>query len=217
MNASIIPDSTFVCVVIYSATIGLLSLNTLGWRHFVGLCAMPSALLLVGRLLWRYESPKFLFAKGRSYEAYAVLQSMARINGLESLKVDMESREESIVPVSTLAGLKRFWRPTLLASCAFFCQTAAYYGLTLWIYKFLAPWSLSPSTLLMFVGLAELPGLAITSAILRYARYRGPLLSGAFAGAALVSVLTMFVKGEALFVASFCVLYSLIVSIWTIL
>ncbi len=183
----------------------------------MGLCAVPSAFLFIGRLFWRYESPKFLAAKGRFYEAYSVLRSMAQVNGLGHLKIDMENREESIAVVSTWSGLKRFWRPTLMACAAFFCQTAAYYGLTLWIYKFLVRWSMSPSFMLLLVGLAELPGLAVTSAALKYGRYRKGLLVGAFSGAAILSIILVFVKRQAEFIISFCLLYSLIVSIWTVM
>lgn len=204
-------------LVIYSALIGLSCLERLGWRVFVALCAVPSAVLLVGRLFWRYESPKFLVTKGRVYEAYTVLRSMAQINGLANLKIEMESREESIVPVSTWTGLRQFWRPTLMASAAFFCQTAAYYGLTLWIYKFLKPWSISPSFMWLLVGAAELPGLAVTSMTLRLARWRRGLLVGAFAGAAVVSLGVVFVKRQLEFILAFCLLYSLIVSIWTVM
>ena len=204
-------------LVIYSAGIGLLSLSNLGWRAFLNLCAIPSACLLLGRLFWRYESPKFLFANGRVYEAYTVLQSMARINGHGSLKIEMSSREDSIAPISILSGLKRFWKPTLLASLAFFCQTGAYYGLTLWIYRFLKPWSLSPSLMLLFVGFAELPGLALTAIALRYGHCQRGLLMGAFAGASIVSLAVFLVRERTQFIVAFCVLYSLIVSIWTVM
>ncbi len=183
----------------------------------MGLCAVPSAVLLVGRLFWRYESPKFLVSKGRVYEAYTVLLSMAQINGLANLKIEMESREESIVPVSTWIGLKQFWRPTLMASVAFFCQTAAYYGLTLWIYKFVQPWALSPSFMMLLVGFAELPGLGLTSVALRWARWRRGLLVGAFAGAGIVSLSFVVLRRQIEFVLGFCLLYSFIVSIWTVL
>ena len=184
---------------------------------FLVICAAPSGLLFAGRLFWRYESPKFLAAQGRVYEAYTILQSMARINGLGSLKIEMESREESISHVSTWTVLSQYWRPTLLASCAFFCQTGAYYGLTLWMSRFLAPWKISCSSMLLLVGLAELPGLAITSAALRFGFWRRGLLTGAFAGASLLSLAVLLVTREAEFIIAFCLLYSFIVAIWAIM
>lgn len=200
--------------LLYSAVVGLCCLDRFGWRHFAAVCSLPGAILCLGRLFWRYESPKYLLVKGRVYEAYSVLQRIAKINGKYGMKIEMESRAQSISSVSFKQAVRQFWKPTLLASGAFFSQTAAYYGLTLWMSRFLIPWKLSPSFMLLLVGAAEIPGLAATSVALRYGVWRKGLLVGVFVGASFVSVLIIFVQTKIQFVMAFCVLYSLIVSLW---
>lgn len=204
----------------YSAVSGLIFLNRFGYKSFLLACSIPSVLLAVGRFLWRYESPKYLVAKGRISEAERVLNSIARINGAHNQAWELCPEKSSLSPsrkASTSASVKEHWLSVTLACIAFFCQTSAYYGLTLWMSKFLSPWGVSASVMLLAIGLAEIPGLILTSLLLKFYECSRSLLTTNFFLASITSLLIYFVDGRALFILSFCLLYVFIVSIWTIL
>lgn len=203
-------------IVIYSATCGLLLLDRFGHKAFLFACCLPSGILCIGRLLWRYESPKFLVAQGRYKEANELLKKIAHINGIDGFIDDQiqAPRKQSKEPAG---GIRAFSFMIFISSLAFFCQTSAYYGLTLWMSQFLRPWGVSPSLMLLLVGLAEIPGLVVSSLLLKFYDANALLLAVNFGAAALLSLVIYFVQSRELFMCSFCALYFCIVSIWTIL
>ena len=200
---------------------GLALLNSFGYKAFLIACSIPSGILFLGRLLWRYESPKFLVAKGRFKDAEKLLKEIAKINGssqYENHHFELMAPSEKPSTSSSSSGFKGNWLLISLASIAFFCQTSAYYGLTLWMSKFLGPWGVSPSLMLLMIGLAEIPGLIVTSLLLKYYNSSNRfLLTLNFGIAAGLSLLVFLANDTKSFVLSFCCLYFCIVSIWTIL
>ena len=183
-------------------------------------CSFPSAILLLGRCFWRYESPKYLVAKGKLREAEILLQEIAKINGVEHKLGYFELTPPQKIEKETSSGdsFKGNWLMISLASICFFCQTSAYYGLTLWMSQFLGPWGVSPSLMLLMVGTAEIPGLIVTSLFLKYySKANGVLLCCNFGFASALSLIIFLVSDKKSFVLSFCALYFCIVSIWTIL
>lgn len=198
----------------YSAGCGLLLLPGFGYRAFLAACSIPSAILLVGRFCWRYESPKYLVAKGALAEAEKLFADIAKINGSDQVRFELSTEKQE---KSSSSSFKGYWGMIALASIAFFCQTSAYYGLTLWLSLFLRPWDVSPSQMLLLIGLAEIPGLIVTSLHLKYFKNNRVLLAVNFAAASVLSLFIYLVKDTLSFVVSFCALYFYIVSIWTIL
>eukprot|EP00051_Salpingoeca_urceolata_P024079 m.418075 g.418075 ORF g.418075 m.418075 type:complete len:575 (-) comp20184_c0_seq26:48-1772(-) len=57
-----------------------ITLDTIGWRYFVGLCSVPVVVALAG-FVFLPESPHWLLSTGRKAEAEALLKRAARING----------------------------------------------------------------------------------------------------------------------------------------
>jgi MFS family permease len=212
----------FSTLVLYSACSGLLLLNRFGYKSFLAACSIPSAILLLGRCFWRYESPKYLAARGKLREAENLLQEIAKINGAEHklgyfelTPVHKTEEREKSDPKESFKG---HWLLISLASVCFFCQTSAYYGLTLWMSQFLRPWGVSPSQMLLMVGLAEIPGLIVTTLLLKYySQANGVLLCFNFGIASALSLIIFLASDTKSFVLSFCALYFCIVSIWTIL
>ncbi|KAL5718029.1 Organic cation/carnitine transporter 7 [Ranunculus cassubicifolius] len=75
--------STFWTVgTILEASLAWLIMPTLGWRWLLALSSLPSFILL---LFYAYvpESPRYLCLKGRTAEALAVLDKIARLNHVE--------------------------------------------------------------------------------------------------------------------------------------
>lgn len=206
-------------VVLYSACAGLLLLDRFGYKCFLLSCSIPSGILLIGRLCWRYESPKYLVAKKKFKEAETLLNEIAKINGMGS-GLHFTLSEESLTATkssSKSSKISGHWVLITLASITFFCQTSAYYGLTLWMSQFLRPWGVSPSLMLLMVGLAEIPGLIITTLCLKFFNSHRGLLMANFGAAAVLSLVIFLVNSSKMFVIAFCALYFSIVSIWTIL
>lgn len=207
-------------LVLYSAGSGLLLLERFGYKAFLACCSLPCGILLLGRCFWRYESPKYLAAKGKLKEAELLLQEIAKINGAEHKLgyFELTASQKIEDRASSKDNFKSNWLLITLASICFFCQTSAYYGLTLWMYHFLRPWNVSPSLMLLMVGLAEIPGLIVTSLLLKYySKVNGVLLCCNFGFASALSLIIFLVTDTKSFLLSFCALYFCIVSIWTIL
>lgn len=212
------PDnsSLTLSLVFYTALVGWLTLPN--WRGYVFACGFPYAVLFVGRLFWRWESPRFLLAQQRPREAQQVLISMAIANGT-SLPIG------DLAPL--LAGpagsgaMRPTWTTrtllsTLTVSAIFFFQTFAYYGLTIWMRNFAAMRNIPNLDLIhtfLIIGLSELPGLALTTLLLERIGRRTTLMIN-FVGAASCSALLLTARSQAGFLAVFSASYFFIVGCW---
>ncbi len=117
---------------IVAAGLAWLVVPTVGWRLLLALSAVPGAIVYFIR---RYvpESPRYLLIEGREEEARAVLQQVARENGvtleLDHLKIEKRSEE---VTVSAL-WKRPLARATLMLWIAWFCISLGYYGTFIWL------------------------------------------------------------------------------------
>jgi hypothetical protein len=157
---------------------------------------------------------------------------MARFNGRKLVLVEKEveqlpaqSRGSAVSPTQTdenaLLSIS-LGRKVALAAMVFCCQSSAYYGLTIWIARFLSPWGVSASAALILIGLAELPGLAATAAILRRPKCEDGgrirlVLAFYFAASSALAAAIAYVESRAGAMLSFCLLYCFIVGIWTLM
>ena len=116
----------------------------------------------MGRLLWRYESPRVPRGQRTFQGRRKLLKKLPRLTDRVSTKIItlnwwLHLRKSSS---SSSSGFKGNWLPHFSFN-RLFCQTSAYYGLTLWMSKFLVPWVSLPSLMLLMIGLAEIPGLIV--------------------------------------------------------
>lgn len=205
------------------------------WRWYLFACGAPYVTLLGGRCFWRWESPRFLLTRGKVTEARAVLGTMAHRNGRalpigelefephpgndEEIKATDLKITSKATPPSGWYNIKStgMLLPTMTVCALFFFQTFAYYGLTIWFRSFAALHSLStldPLTILVLIGVVELPGLALTTLLIERAGRRIVLLTN-FAGAALCTALLLAVTNSTGFLAVFSAAYFFIVGCWT--
>lgn len=174
------------------------------------LSAVPSALLLLFCLFWQYETPEYLAAKGRYFEASTVLKQMARMNGLDNLKTDIDNAEESVPAVSLFTNIKRFWKPLLLSSVFFFCYFSTTTALHVSTEFFLRSRSLSTGFFDVFVGLSQFAGFALTAMSLHYGRFQNELIAGAFLCVSSASAVSIFIKSEKILIVLFSIIWILV-------
>lgn len=188
------------------------------WSRFVLACGILYPVLLIGRLFWRWESPRLLLSMGKNELAVKVLQDMARINGAPS-SVIPKHLEEMKQPAGkahkSILFSQIFGRLTI-TSLLFFAQTFGYYGLTLWLGNLAKSRSIraySPISNFVAIGVAELPGLGLTTLLIdRIGRKWVTFMN--FAGSSLATTLLLLVKEESTFIAISSLCYFFIVGSW---
>jgi putative MFS transporter len=125
-------ESFWAVGTIVAAGLAWLVVPTLGWRALLALSAVPGAIVFFIR---RYvpESPRYLLIEGREEEARAVLQQVARENGV-TLNIDrLEAQKRSEVTTVSALWQQPFARTTLMLWIAWFCISLGYYGTFIWL------------------------------------------------------------------------------------
>lgn len=125
-------ESFWAVGTIVAAGLAWLVVPTLGWRALLALSAVPGAIVFFIR---RYvpESPRYLLIEGREEEARAVLQQVARENGV-TLNIDrLEAQKRSKVTTVSALWQQPFARTTLMLWIAWFCISLGYYGTFIWL------------------------------------------------------------------------------------
>ena len=149
----------------------------LGWRYFTAAIAFPSFVAAAGRMLFFYESPRFLVSQGKFTQARGVLVAMARMNGkrLGDLLPERVPLQDMIIPDSdgTDRGsslpklLTIFSRPyirrTLCLSVVYVCLTAGYYCTTVFLPTLLTQLNLNPYFTSFISILGQIPGIFLIS------------------------------------------------------
>lgn len=154
----------------------------LGWRIVLLICAVPSLIILLVRILFRYESPHFLVGQGNLQQAATVLLQMSRVNkqSLEDLGISsreklievlhqafITAQEENTTPITSLFQ-RRYLRTTLLLSVAFICQAGGYWGVTLFLPAQLERLGVNGYFNTFSVLLAEFPGIVLVAIIIEW-------------------------------------------------
>lgn len=118
------------------------------WRIFVAICALPAGIVTIA-LMFMPESPKYLLAKGREYEALKVFQSIfAKNTGADPseypilhVRVERNARQRMNLEESSLVQVWNntcilFKKPLLYVALMMlyinFAIQFGYYGLWLW-------------------------------------------------------------------------------------
>ena len=150
-----------------------------GWRYFTGAIAVPSFVAAACRMLFYYESPRFLVSQGKFAQARGVLAAMARVNGkkLDDYLPDCTPLEELIIPDSNagaggssfpkLLGIfsRAYVRRTLCLSVAYVCLNAGYYCTTVFLPTLLTQLNLNPYFVSFVSILGQIPGIFFISVL----------------------------------------------------
>ena len=174
-----------------------------GWRFLVIATSVPSFLVVGYRIIFSFESPRFLVTIGKYEKAYNILQSMARMNG-KNMPFTLNEVKNIQLPSNTNSSgstlknsclkfghifKKKYLRTTICMSIIYVTHSVAYFSLALFTPTILH--NLIPNSYFTaFVGyLGQIPGVLLTSIIVEW-RHVGRLNSmRLFAGIAIVTLI----------------------------
>lgn len=213
-----------ILALVYTAVGGYLLLPA-RWVWFMGYSALPMILLTIIRLCVHWETPLFLYSKGRYEECKQVLKTMARIN-----KSTFGRKEDYVLiseisahPASQVNGREPIpWRLTFTFALIFLLQTLTYYGLTLWLHQIALnkgiPRYSAPVNLLAMAAF-EVFGVMLTHKLLsKYGNSLKPALLTNFGGALLSMILLHFFgRSQVAFTVISSLAYFFIVGVWTVI
>jgi MFS family permease len=205
-------------------------LPVFGWRAFVLAGALPTVVLAAGRLLWRWESPRFLLYSGRVEQAERVLEVMSRRNGchykptLHIPVADLTSGDygqHNNNGLQQQQSLLQLLAPTIAPLAAIFTlHTFAYYGMTTWFSKFAAHYNVTRvghAKGLMLIAAAEVPGLYLSRLLIDRCGRRVTLAMNLLGAAVSVALFSVIPTTTTYFLAVSCSSYFFIVGVWAVL
>ena len=129
------------------------------------------------RMLFFYESPRFLVSQKKFAQAREVLVAMARMNGkrmsdllpesvpLQDMIIpdsDVNNRGSSLPKLLTIFS-RAYIRRTLCLSVAYVCLTTGYYSTTVFLPALLAQLNLNPYFISFVSILGQIPGIFLIS------------------------------------------------------
>lgn len=200
-----------------TALIGWATIPVYGWRTFLFVSALPNVLILIGRLFWQYESPRFLVAQNRCKEAREVLVSIARINRQFS-NIPLISPLPAAAPTG-FSSLKS--HVPLLATFfwLWFAIAFGYYGWTIWLNEYLTRKGLSGISIyqnLLLISIIELPGLALVSFLMQRIG-RSKALAVSLTGCSISTLLFGLANSKIWVIVLSCFVYFWTVGAWTVI
>ncbi|MFC6591285.1 MFS transporter [Deinococcus lacus] len=135
------------------------------WRWLLGLVALPGLVGLLVRL-GIPDSPRHLLTRGRSAEAQAAVNVVARVNGRPALLAPLQIPPAALpaTPAQVLSG--PLTGRTLLLALTWFGLSLGYYGIFSWLPSFLRAGGMELGQVYqttVLLALAQLPGYFLAS------------------------------------------------------
>ena len=230
--------------VIYVALLGMVPWPSIAptidtWRCMMFAGGVPLVATVALRAIVSTDTPKFLVTSGKVEEAYRLLETIHRTNS-EAKFFRPKSRAVSQAGVSIIEFRTRVVEEQLSVSqsdrgqlsqvlkqavtvplaVVWIVQSLVYWGLTTFLPVFLTSAGISPTHGLLAMGLAELPGVVIATALSQY-KSRPFALCVCFAlscvGAVTTGVSVSAHWPPAAVVTGACLFYMFLIPIWGIL
>ena len=156
----------------------------MGWRYFVFLVALPSLPVVLYRLVFYFQSPRFLIAKGQHCKAWKVFSVMARFNGkdLKEFVTEEEFYRAMVAdigrrPLSKAPSIKELFtilnppylRRTITLIVLLVTEEMGYLGAATFMPQFLTKLQGVNIYFTLFVStLAQIPGTALMAIIMEW-------------------------------------------------
>ena len=153
-----------------------------GWRYFIIAMATPSLVTACFRLVFYFQSPRFLLAKGRYDQAWRTLSIMAKMNG-KNLNTFMQPEEvrQLVIPErikktillkkSLIVFTPQYLRRTICLIFIYMISSNASSGASLFLPDVLKSLGANPY-FIPFIGyLAQIPGIVLMSIIIDWPEF----------------------------------------------
>ena len=155
--------------------------ETNGWRYFIIAMAAPSLVTACFRLVFYFQSPRFLLAKGRYDQAWRTLSVMAKMNCKElntfiqpediRQLVIPERKKKAILKKSLIVFTPQYLRRTLCLTFIYIISSSGSGGATLFLPNVLKSLGANPY-FIPFVGyLAQIPGIILVSMLIDWPEF----------------------------------------------
>ena len=154
-----------------------------GWRYLIIATALPIFLAAAYRVLFMFQSPRFLIAKQRYREAKVVLSRMARFNGKnlsdfipddvafeEVVEIPKQKKKSCLTSFAALLTLfkRPYLRTTLCLTVIYMTETGAFFGSSLFLPAVLKNLGVDPY-FTAFVGYCgQIPGILLMAIIVEW-------------------------------------------------
>ena len=155
-----------------------------GWRYLTIVISAPSLFVAVFRLVFYFQSPRFLLVKGRTEKAWEVFSKMANVNGKDlrhfltkeefeekfALKGTERKTQSFFTLVAQLSELFKgvYRRRTLCLIATFITEACGYLGSTLFLTEFLSDLNMNIYFYVFAAFLAQIPGILFMSIIIEW-------------------------------------------------
>jgi putative MFS transporter len=200
------------------------------WRCMMFAGALPLLGTIALRAMVSTDTPKFLVTTGHVTEAYELVSLIARTNkGGSELALSLEEFKDRVSDEQLLAASKdergqliQAMRMNVTGPLAvvWMIQSMVYWGLTTFLPVFLSSAGISPGTGLLYMGVAELPGVVVATIVSQrrsrqYALIVCFLLS--FLGAMLTGTALSLEWPKSVLVSSVSLFYMFLIPVWGVL
>ena len=131
------------------------------WQMFLFMCAVPSFLVFILRWVINLESPRYLLTSGRYDEALDILWTIAKENETEEnmIGVGISCSKRDIRGSFTSLFSRKYALVTLQISALWLLQSTGYWGVTIFLPKYLSRFGVNPYINMFINVCAEVPGL----------------------------------------------------------
>ena len=172
-----------LCIASGTAWFLLTHYHSYGWRYYIIATAIPSLFMVFYRLVFYYDSPRFLIVGGKLRKSWKVFSVMAKINGLKLTEFITE--EDFYATFSTEArGSKKstsvtlffsifkphYLRRTLCVTVLVITESFGYLGSTLFLPEYLHKLGQDLYFSIFVAFVAQIPGILFMSIIVEWPR-----------------------------------------------
>ena len=156
-----------------------------GWRYLTIVISVPGLFVAMFRLLFYFQSPRFLIVKGRTEKAWKVFSRMAAVNGkdlqdfltkeefLETFTLKGTESKEAQSFSKLAAQLSKLFkgvyrRRTLCLIVIYITEACGYLGSTLFLPQFLSNLHVNTYFAIFVAFVAQFPGILLMSIIIEW-------------------------------------------------
>ncbi len=157
------------------------SLN--GWRYYIMASAVPAFLVFIYRILFYFESPRYLVSRGKIHKAWTIFKVIAKVNGKDLSEfasenicvINLPEQDQQLKKSSDKLGVQilKIFHPsrlriTLALTIVVMTETIGFISSQLFLPYFLTNVGVSTYFTIMVTSAAQLPGNMLLSIIVEW-------------------------------------------------